>query len=293
LDARVRPVHNLRCRANLPLYQLKAGAGATYVQIGDILSLFDEEMRSERAILQGVALCHDSGHARRVVGPSPAAHDNCIIHSRLNAASADAAIRAEIGFFAARRRSFEWKVYGHDEPADLADRLRRFGFVAEGRETVVVAELPLGSRPGLAVADIRICRIVRPEQLGRLVAVQEQVWLADQAWLRDALTLELTADPPGIEILVAESDVVGPLATSWMRLHPATCFASLWGAATLQAYRRRGIYQSLVQCHASTAAAAGARFLTVDANDNSRPVLERIGFVALTEVQGFVWAPPA
>ena len=49
----------------------------------------------------------------------------------------------------------EWKLNGHDEPADLADRLRAAGFVPEDRETVVVgpvaplaAALPVAPRGG-------------------------------------------------------------------------------------------------------------------------------------------------
>jgi predicted GNAT family acetyltransferase len=81
------------------------------------------------------------------------------------------------------------------------------------------------------------------------------------------------------------------VATSWLRLHRGTSFASCWGGATLSAWRGRGLYTALVEHHAATARAGGARLLLADANANSRPVLERIGFRALVGVQGFVWRP--
>ena len=35
----------------------------------------------------------------------------------------------------------------------------------------------------------------------------------------------------------------------------------------------------------------GYRYLQVDASDNSRPILERLGFVALTETVPYVFTP--
>ena len=80
--------------------------------------------------------------------------------------------------------------------------------------------------------------------------------------------------------------------SGYARLHRGTQFGSLWGAATLPAFQRRGFYTALVERHVVTALAAGARLLTVDANENSRPVLERVGFRPLVGVQGYVWRPP-
>ncbi len=77
--------------------------------------------------------------------------------------------------------------------------------------------------------------------------------------------------------------------------------ARLWLAALIgvglrhcavPAFQRRGLYTALVERHVVTALAAGARLLTVDANENSRPVLERVGFSPLVGVQGYLWQPP-
>src|SRR5688572_27243668 len=47
--------------------------------------------------------------------------------SDLDEASADAVIAEQVRYFAGLGRSFEWKYYTHDRPADLPDRLRRAG----------------------------------------------------------------------------------------------------------------------------------------------------------------------
>ncbi len=67
-----------------------------------------------------------------------------------------------------------------------------------------------------------------------------------------------------------------------MELVPGTSFAGLWGGGTVEAWRGRGLYRALVAHRARVAAAHGYRYLQVDASPMSRPILERLGFHALT-----------
>src|SRR6202043_2019684 len=53
-------------------------------------------------------------------------------------------IARQVRFFAARGEPFEWKLRGHDRPADLAERLAAAGFEPEDEETVLI----------VAVADV-------------------------------------------------------------------------------------------------------------------------------------------
>ena len=76
-------------------------------------------------------------------------------------------------------------------------------------------------------------------------------------------------------------------------LRDGTEFASLWGGSTLEAYRGRGIYRALVARRAALARDAGSAYLQVDASDMSRPILERLGFVALTTTTPYVFEPVA
>jgi GNAT superfamily N-acetyltransferase len=256
----------------------------------EILTLYDRELRLN-APLPGAEFRYErAGTILRLVGPSPAEHDNCVVFSRLDAAGADAAIAAEIDHFASLGHAFEWKLHAHDEPPDLADRLLRRGFVADPAETIMVRDL--ADEPPLPPAprSVEIRRIDEPARISDLVAVQDAVWHDDHAWYGEALLRELAADAAQIEILLAYAQGRA-VATSLMRLHRDTCFGSLWGAATLRAFQRRGIYTALVERHVVTARAAGVRLLTVDANESSGPVLERVGFRPLVGVQGFVWRP--
>jgi len=261
------------------------------MQRADMLALYDRQMRSEAAEPGNRFRFVRSGSIVRVVGPSPSAHDNCVVFSRLAPDSADAAILREIADFASLGHSFEWKLHEHDTPADLAERLLRHGFTPETPETVMIRDLRVEApyRPPPAVTEIR--RVVQPAQLSDLVVVQNDVWNKEHAWFGESLAGELAADPGQIEILIAY-DGSRPVATSLLRLHRGTEFGSIWAAATLPAFRRRGLYTALAGRHASTARMAGARLLIADANADSRPVLEGVGFQPLVGVQGFIWHSP-
>jgi GNAT superfamily N-acetyltransferase len=74
--------------------------------------------------------------------------------------------------------------------------------------------------------------------------------------------------------------------------HLETKFATLWGGATLPQWRRRGIYRAIVAYRANLAAGRGFRYLETDASDDSRPILERLGFTVVTTSTPYVWSPP-
>lgn len=112
----------------------------------------------------------------------------------------------------------------------------------------------------------------------------------------DVHTPELAADPSAITIVVAEgrqgqSEAWRVISAGWVRFGTDGAFGTLWGGATDPAYRRRGIYTALVTHRAQLAARRGRSLLQVDASDESRPILERLGFVAITTTTSFVYDP--
>ena len=59
---------------------------------------------------------------------------------------------------------------------------------------------------------------------------------------------------------------------------PGTSFAGLWGGATLETHRHRGIYRALTAARARSALSGGFFRLHSDSTEHSRPILERSGF---------------
>ncbi len=202
----------------------------------------------------------------------------------------DRLIARQVDVFAARGERFEWKLHGHDLPADLPERLRAAGFVAEEQETIVIA-------PVAAIADtpavpdgVALREVTERRDFDRIAALENEVWQEDHVALADMLEEEHTADPGAISVVVAEADGV-VVCAAWIRFEGDTAFATLWGGATLPEWRRRGIYKSTVAYRARLAAECGYRLLEVDASDDSRPILERLGFVPVTTTTPFVWSP--
>jgi GNAT superfamily N-acetyltransferase len=203
----------------------------------------------------------------------------------------DALIARQVRFFEKRGEPFEWKLHGHDRPADLRDRLRAAGFVAEEMETVVIGRVDaVAAEPqlpdGVAIREVRERR-----DFARIAQLQEAVWHQSHSWIDD-LAEEREADPEGLRVFVAEA---GDLTVSagWARFPSRTDFVTFWGGATLPAWRGRGIYRALVAHRAGLAAERRRRYIEVDASEDSRPILARLGFVAVTTTTPYVWSPPS
>ena len=82
-----------------------------------------------------------------------------------------------------------------------------------------------------------------------------------------------------------------PVCSARIEFVPGTEFAGLWGGGTLPHWRRRGIYRATVRYRAELAAERGYRYLTVDASEQSRPILELVGFSRLATTTPYVWSP--
>ena len=163
----------------------------------------------------------------------------------------------------------------------------------EELETVVIA--PVAGIQGEVVlpASVSLREVSERADLDRIGAMEEAIWHDGRTgWLADSLEAEQVVDPHAITIVVAEA--AGEfVCAGWVRFPAGTDFATLWGGGTLPGWRRRGIYRALVTYRANLAAERGSRYLQVDASSDSSPILQRLGFIAVTTTTPFIWTPPA
>jgi GNAT superfamily N-acetyltransferase len=250
-----------------------------------LLSAYDTQARSveweayPHAVQDSAVFRVAWEHRRGFVAGPPNLH--------INGAELDAVIARQRDFFAARGQSVEWKTWGHDRPADLPDRLEAAGFSSEGRETVLIGLAE--EMKGPVHLDGIVLRETREEaDLYRLAATATEVFGQDRTWLADYL-IEKKDDPDTV-VVIAEAD--GQVVSSArLEIVPGTEFGGLWGGGTLAAWRGRGIYRALVAHRARVALARGIKYLQVDATEDSRPILERLGFTVVTTTTGYVWKP--
>ena len=210
-----------------------------------------------------------------------------IAWSALAPDTADAAIAAEIEHHRRLGVAFEWKLYAHDAPANLRDRLRVHGFSIGPREAVMVFDLPGAVKPDPAC---RVVRIERSEQLDDYRRVAEEVFHKRYDLTTGQLATALAAGSSQhrgyVAYFAGEAVSVGRLYT-----HPDSRFAGLYGGGTRAPFRGRGFYRAVVAARAHDAVALGAQYAIVDALPTSRPILERLGYRHLTDTWPCEWQP--
>lgn len=254
-----------------------------------VLRLFDRQMRRDAAPDHaGTSV----GRVGRVVRQSGTAHDwNGVLWSALDEDSAAGEIAAQIAYFAGLGREFEWKHYSHDLPAHLGDLLREAGFVAEPAEALMIAEAAGLTAPVALPEGVRLVPVTDRAGVDLVAAVHEQAFGPDGSRLAQRLWAQLQDDPQAVSAVVALAGDV-PVSAARLELAPGKQFAGLWGGGTAEAWRGKGIYRALVAHRARIAVARGYRYLQVDASDDSRPILQRLGFARLSTTTPYVYAAP-
>ncbi|GAA3007793.1 GNAT family N-acetyltransferase [Streptomyces fulvorobeus] len=256
-----------------------------------LLTLFDHEMR-ENARPDGPGVrVERAGDVVRQVG---AADDwNGVVWSSpvLGPARADAAIAEQIAYFTSLRHGeFEWKLYAHDRPADLPDRLRAAGFVPEPPETLLVA--PVAGLPTAVVLPegVELRTVTDAAGVALMGRAHEMAFGTDWSRLGHQVLARLREDPDSFVGVVAMAGDE-PVSSARMELCPGTGFAGLWGGGTVAPWRGKGIYRALIAHRARIAAGRGYRHLMVDATDQSAPILRRLGFSELSTTTPYVYRP--
>jgi GNAT superfamily N-acetyltransferase len=252
------------------------------MEIPPILDRFDEETRIDPAPEPGIRFQAVAGVVRAV------GHYACIGYSKLSEASADHAIAGQVAYFTSLGQEVEWKVYGHDGPRDLGARLAAHGFEAGETETLMVFDLARDLQPPPPDLSLVIRRVRDETGLNDLIAVRSEAFGGDTR-MTDLFEARLCDPTLGLFVAYAGG---APVAAGRLEMPPGRSFAGLWGGGTVPAFRGRGIYRALVGERASEAKRLGYRYLHTDARHTSRPILERLGFVPLTTVTGWVLRPP-
>ncbi|MGW2676247.1 GNAT family N-acetyltransferase [Streptomyces sp. NPDC001436] len=230
----------------------------------------------------------------RVVRQSGPDGWNGVLWSELDEETADAEIAAQVAHFGGRGQAggaaaFEWKLYSHDRPADLADRLAAAGFVPEPAETLLAART--ADLADLLVdppEGITLLRVSDEAGVDLMMEAHTRAFGVERPRIKEAVLTQLREDPGSIEAVVAMAGSV-PVSSARMDIRAGSAFAGLWGGGTDPAWRGRGIYRLLVAYRARIAAERGIPYLQVDASEDSRPILERLGFGVLGVTVPYIW----
>lgn len=257
----------------------------------ELLAVYDAEVRSSYAKhLPARWTVEQDGPLRRCLTPrngfaqltedaSDLAHDELV-----------ALVDRTFAYYRERGLGFEWKTFDHDRP-DLVPLLVERGARAEPHEALVMGPAAaLAAEPTLP-AGLTLTRATDRADLERIAELMSEVWAEDRSWLADDLEARL-AGPEPIEIFVVK-DGDRAVSAAWLVPLPGTRVAGLWGGSTRATYRGRGIYRALVAHRARIALERGYPILQVDASDDSRPILERLGLQVVGGTTPYVVDPPS
>jgi GNAT superfamily N-acetyltransferase len=248
----------------------------------EILTQYDAEMRADPPRAIGVRHERDGSIVRS------GGLWNVVEYWRLSEADVDDAVAQQAARARAAGAELEWKVYDHDGPPRIGRVLEREGFLADPRETFMVFDLAQGVPVSGRAEEFDVREIVDEAGVGDFVAV------ADVAFGRDnrekAAVYVRSLGDPALRLFVVYGGRE-PISAGRLQMPEARSFASMWGGCTVPSQRGRGMYRALVSHRAREARRCGYRYLTVDAADASRPILERLGFVPLTGITGYVLRP--
>ena len=188
--------------------------------------------------------------------------------------------------------TLEWKVYGHDGPANLVDSLLAAKFEPDDEEQVLVLPIAVGARAGVGALPpgTEIMRVDDERGLAEVAEISRDTGrrTVDAETRRLASILRDTPDAMTVHVLRFEGE---PVACGRTHYGKGSEFAELAGGRTKVAHRRCGYFSALVHHRLTEASARGRTHALVDALPTSEPILRRLGFAILTSTRPYVYVP--
>jgi hypothetical protein len=182
----------------------------------------------------------------------------------------------------------EWKTRGHDHAPGLHEALLENGFIPGEPESIMLGESRVLAVDVQLPEGVTLRRVSEEADVRAMSAMQAEVFgdpVSDET--ANALLRRLSFDD-GMELWVAE--VQGQIVSAG-RLEPVrgTDFARIWGGATREEWRGRGIYRALTAARARSALGMGKTLINSDSTEYSRPILERSGLVRVSTTTPYTW----
>jgi hypothetical protein len=211
--------------------------------------------------------------------------------ARLTRTNVDATLAQIHARFSAQKKAYGWIVSPLSRPVDLGKRLERIGQqnVLELAGMVSTRlEAPIPTNPAVAVRQVTVhdLEVATPLLAASLGFTPEGARATVEA-------LALSLDPIRRRAYLAYlKDIPEPVAYASMIYLPDQPIVVLYCAATLEAYRGRGVYTSLVARRLADAYRDGARAAVIQAvRSTSAPICQKLGFIELCGMDWYIWEP--
>jgi len=246
-----------------------------------VLAEFDAEVRANPKPRPGLMVERVEGVVRLT------GYFNFISWWELTASTVRQAVASQAAHFRSRREKLIWRVYEHDSPAEISRCLAEEEFEPDTPGTLMIFDLANELQAAVA-GNVEIRRVRTERELEDFLKASEQAFGGLDAWQRTAYSGRL--DDSDLVLYVAY--VSGEIAASArLEIGPASAFGLLFGGGVAPSYRRMGIYRALVAKRAREAKCRGLRYLSTEARETSKPILQNLGFVAAAREVTWVLNP--
>lgn len=256
-----------------------------------LLSAYDEQLRTDAETPSAVSVTRH-GRLRLVtfVGGR-----GFVTYRDLDGADAEAILRLVPKVLDHYRANpeinrVEWKTRAHDHAPGLHEALLANGFSPDEPESIMIGDVGVLDVDVPLPAGVTVRQVDEEADVRAMSAMQDEVFgdsVSDE--MANALLRRLSFKD-GMELWVAEAEgrIVGA-----GRLEPVrgTEFAGIWGGATREEWRGRGIYRALTAARARSALRMNKRLINSDSTEYSRPILERCGLVRVSSTTPYQWRP--
>ncbi|MBL9101843.1 MAG: hypothetical protein JNL82_12845 [Myxococcales bacterium] len=237
--------------------------------------------RSALVPFPGVTVIERPGWFQLISPPFRDGGLNEVSRAQLADDEADAVIDATLAQYAAQGIRFKWVVTPSCRPLDLRERLARRGMLH--RRCIVmaadIADITVPPTPDVTVEPVDVDNVdafadvvtTGWDTRGSPLADLQRAQIADPARRHRGFLARIDGRPVGgaNHIVLARS-------------------AYFVGAVVLPPFRGRGVYRALIAARLAALAAAGLRLVTIQAlADTSAPILTRLGFVPVAELDVF------
>jgi len=248
----------------------------------DLLVRYDKDLRLR--IMYPEARKEITNDVVRFIRKAPAM--NFVGFTFANERQLDRVIDSELEYFSPMHQPFTWKVYEHDLLPSIEEKLSARGFVSDGGDAVMVLDLQTASPAFLQPQKADIRRIDTREGLKDVIHVLDNVWGGHNTWVNERLGGHLQV-PGYLSVYIAYVDAQ-PASIAWTYF-PRGQFATLFAGSTIAAYRKQGLYTSLLATRIQEIRERNYHYAVVETGAMSRPIVAKHGFRHLTTVHDFEW----
>ena len=213
-----------------------------------------------------------------------------IVFSQLSAEDADDVIGEEMALARERGGLLEWKLYGHDAPADLDRRLLAADFAADDLEQVLVLSVDEMASATFDAPDCVIRRVHDEAGLADYAEIAREIGRKNSEEEMRQLAAVLLGAPDTMSVHIAYVDSE-PVSCGRIYFRKGGAHAELAGGRTKTTHRNRGFFSAVVAARLAEAHQRGRRLVFTDALPTSEPILRKRGFQVVTSTQPFLYEP--